>query len=94
MAIKPDDAKTYVNLGALYISTNRNNLALEALLKAMELDPSLPNTYYQLGLLHLRKQEIEKSIENFQKFLELAPKAPEADSVMAIIKELRKKRGF
>jgi len=92
VAINPDDAKIYVNLGALYISTNRNDLALEALLKAMELDPSLPNTYYQLGLLHLRKQEIGKSVENFQKFLELAPEAPEADSVIAIIKKLIKKK--
>jgi tetratricopeptide (TPR) repeat protein len=92
VAINPDDAKIYVNLGVLYFSTNRDDLALEALLKAMELDPFFPDTYYQLGLLYFKKQEIEKSIESFEKYLELAPQMPEAESVRAIIEELKEKR--
>lgn len=92
VAINPSDAKIYVYLGALYFSANRDDLAMEAFLKAMELDPSLPNTYYQLGLLYYKKQEIDKSIENFEKYLELAPQAPDAESIKAIIEELRKKR--
>jgi tetratricopeptide (TPR) repeat protein len=92
VAINPSDAKIYVNLGALYFSANRDDLAMEAFLKAVELDPSLPNTYYQLGLLYYKKQEIDESIESFEKYLELAPQAPDAESIIAIIKELRKKR--
>ncbi len=92
VAINPNNAKIYVNLGALYFSTNRDDLAMEAFLKAIELDPSLPNTYYQLGLLYYKKQQIDESIESFEKYLELAPQASDAESVKAIIKELRKKR--
>jgi tetratricopeptide (TPR) repeat protein len=92
VATNPSDAKIYVNLGALYFGANRDDLAMEAFLKAMELDPSLPNTYYHLGLLYYKKQEIDESIESFEKYLELAPQAPDAESIKAIIEELRKKR--
>ncbi len=92
VAINPSDAKIYVNLGALYFSANKDDLAMEAFFKAMELDPSLPNTYYQLGLLYYKKLQIDESIESFEKYLELAPQAPDAESIKAIIKELRKKR--
>lgn len=92
--INPNNAKIYVNLGAVYFNNKKDDLAMEALLKAKDLDPSLPNIYYQLGLLHIRKQEIEESIKNLEKFLELAPQAPEAESVKAMLEELRKKREF
>jgi tetratricopeptide (TPR) repeat protein len=92
VAINPNDAKIYVNLGALYFSANRDDLAMEAFFKAMELDPSLPNTYYQMGLLYYKKQKIDESIKSFEKYLELAPQSPDAESVKAIIEELRKKR--
>ena len=92
VAINPSDAKIYVNLGALYFSASRDDLAMEAFLKALELDPSLPHTYYQLGLLYYKKQEFDESIESFEKYLELAPQAPDAESIKAIIEELRKKR--
>jgi len=95
LEINPDNAAiqamVYVNLGTLYFSNNKDDLAMEALNKAKELDPSLPNTYYQFGLLHFKKGELEKSIENFEKFLELAPQSSEAESVKAIIEDLKKR---
>jgi len=66
-------------------------LALEALLKAKELDPKLADTYYQLALLHFRKGELKEAVSNFEKFLELAPQAAEAEMVKGIIEELKKK---
>jgi len=61
------------------------------ILKAGDLDPSLPQVYYQLGLVYTRKGEMDKTIESFEKFLELAPQAPEAEIVKKLLEEIREK---
>jgi TolB-like protein/Tfp pilus assembly protein PilF len=53
--------------------TGRDDLALQELRKALEIDPSFPHTHWQIGLVHLWKGELTEAGTEFQKAEALAP---------------------
>jgi tetratricopeptide (TPR) repeat protein len=77
--LAPDDPALWSNLGAAYlgflaISTPRKQeRALEAYHKVLEIDETYPNTYYNIGLIHVDRSEWEKADEAFRKAIRVNP---------------------
>lgn len=85
----PKDAATnYYNMGVTYINAGKNAEAIEALNKALELDPSNAEAHYQLGLSQLGAGQMEECISHLKKYLELAPGGPNAETAKALIEQL------
>jgi TolB-like protein/Tfp pilus assembly protein PilF len=57
----------------LFRATGRDDLALQELRKALEIDPSFPHTHWQMGVVHLWKGELAEAGAEFQKAEALAP---------------------
>jgi tetratricopeptide (TPR) repeat protein len=63
----------YNNLGTLYIRQGAPEKALEALRKAIELDPGLAAAHNNLGQLHIERKELETGIRHLNRALQLDP---------------------
>lgn len=85
----PKDAATnYYNMGVTYINAGNNAEAIEALNKALELDPGHSEAHYQLGLSMLGNGQMEECISHLKKYLELAPSGPNAETAKELISQL------
>lgn len=88
-AVSPKDAATnYYNMGVTYINAGKNQEALEALKKAIEMDPSHAEAHYQLGLVQLGLGQMEDCLASLRKYLELTPSGPNADTARELLKSL------
>jgi len=60
----PSDAEVFYQRGRVYLATGRNDEAVAALVRAVELGPMDPSPYYQLGRLYqkLGKTELAKEV--------------------------------
>jgi tetratricopeptide (TPR) repeat protein len=81
-------AATYYNMGVTYINTGDNEQAAEALLKALEADPTHAEAHYQLGITMLGLGKLEDSIAHLKKYVELAPSGPNAETAKALVEQL------
>jgi len=64
-------------LSQVYENTNRLDLALIALQKAVQLEPNYFKMYLQLGAYYYKHGDLTKSIEQFKTCVKLAPDEPE-----------------
>ena len=68
----PDNPRLWLNLaaarlGRLELSPRwRQDKAIEAYLRAIELDPVAPSAHYNVGLIHAERKDWEKAIQWFQ----------------------------
>jgi predicted Zn-dependent protease len=69
----PGLAPLHTGLGAFYGRSQRYEEAIQELVKAREIDPSLPETYHLLGHAFYRVGSNREAYQNLQHFLSLAP---------------------
>ncbi|MDP2624824.1 MAG: tetratricopeptide repeat protein [Candidatus Peregrinibacteria bacterium] len=67
---EPDYRDAWIIIGFVYLSTESYEDAQDALLKAVELDPTKGETRYFLGLAYFGEEEIESAIIQFELALE------------------------
>lgn len=73
----PDYAPAFEELGVLYAAHNEN-LALEYLNTALQLEPSNTNVMYALALFHQDRQEMENAESYYRQILDLNPASADA----------------
>jgi len=57
----------------MFLTANRNHEAIEALSKAVQLDPALANAHNGLGVAYARIGELPRAIEEWRKALAIRP---------------------
>lgn len=67
-------SKGWVNLGKIYYSTKRYPEAINALIKAREIEPKNAGINYNLGLLWEKTDQIELAMDAYQEAINLNPK--------------------
>lgn len=70
LGIFPDDARLYYNQAIALEKLNKENLAENAYLKAIEIDNSQTDFLYNLAYLYLQQKKYEKSLELFWQVIE------------------------
>ncbi len=83
-----DAANNYYNMGVTYINAGKNDEAMEALNKAIEIDPTHGESHYQLGVVLLGQGDMEGAIDIWKKYLEVSPDGPNAPTAQELIKSL------
>ncbi len=78
IALDPEHAVAYFQLGMVYYDLGRFAESLAALEKAAELDPNDPDTQRNLGTAYGKMNEWEKAIAPYEKAVELKPDFGEA----------------
>jgi Flp pilus assembly protein TadD/peroxiredoxin len=73
IAIQPDNADAYYNLGTLYLRRNAPEQAKENLQQSVKLRPNYPEAWNNLGMLAAQQGNHEEAIRNFQQSLQLRP---------------------
>ena len=76
---KPDDFKVLQNMAIAYTKTGRNDEAIRAYRRALDLEPSLSGAHYGLAFLLLKRDDVEGAVGHLEAFLRQPPKGPEAD---------------
>ena len=74
----PNAASTWNNLGATYLTAGRVDDAIEALSKALAIDPELATAHNGLGVAYARRGEMERASAEWRRALELRPDYPDA----------------
>ena len=70
--LDPTNAEACHELGYIHKSLGNHEKAIEALQKALGLDPSIASSW-DLGLSHSNRGNYEKAVEAFQKAVDLIP---------------------
>ena len=73
----PDYAPAFEELGVLYAARNEN-MALEYLNTALQLDPSNTNVLYALALFHQDRKDMETAETYYRELLDLNPASADA----------------
>ncbi len=68
-----DAARANVQMGMTYLNEGRVDLARPKLLKAVELDPTLPEAHNALGLMYQSTGDFDSADQHYRKALKLAP---------------------
>jgi tetratricopeptide (TPR) repeat protein len=69
----PDDVEANYSIGEVYSKWNNHDLALEYLLRAIEVDPKYKLAYNRLGYEYAGNGDFDKSLEYLNKYKSLAP---------------------
>ncbi len=79
IALNPDFAEAYNDLGKVYYAQGRPDLAMQHFRKALRLDPEISaETYNNLGSLLGIQGEIAESIDHFKEAVRLDPQYKQA----------------
>jgi Flp pilus assembly protein TadD len=81
-------ATTYYNMGVTHINSGKTQEAADALMKAIEIDPTYAEAYYQLGITLIGLNKLEDSIAQLKKYVEIAPTGQNAETAKALIEQL------
>ena len=66
----------HFTLGYVYqMGYQQNDEAIDAYLKAIKYQPSLPNSYLNLAGLYLERQRFEEAIRMYSKSIQLSPQS-------------------
>jgi tetratricopeptide (TPR) repeat protein len=76
---RPNDPKILQNMAIAFSKTNRQEDAIRAYRRALELAPELSGAHYGLAFLLLKRQDREGAEEHLQAFLARPPVSPEAE---------------
>lgn len=71
-------ARARVAIAAEYIQTNKPELALQSLERALELDPKSPEAHNVMGVLLEKDDDFVKAEQSYRKALSLKPEYPQA----------------
>ena len=88
---EPENPMVWTNLGAAYlgnpvIATNeRQQKAIAAFEKALEIDPQVPNVAYNLGLIYRDRHEYGQAITWFKRALETNPNDKDARQYIELL---------
>lgn len=77
IAIKADYAKSHVLRGRILMEKGDLDGSRISLLRAEELDPTLPDTQYYLGILHERFRQPQEALSRYSKAAALDPRSPQ-----------------
>lgn len=86
--LAPDDAMVWCNLGAALLrlpgerEEEDQRRAIEALARALELDPQAANVAYNLGLVYRDRQEWQRAAHYFRRALLANPRDRDAASLL------------
>jgi tetratricopeptide (TPR) repeat protein len=69
----PNDKRSYLWMANIHGSNQAHGLAIEAVSKAIDIDPEYVNGYNLLGYQFMAKNDFPKAEENFKKYIELMP---------------------
>ena len=70
----PDDGKTWVELGNLYVDTAQNAEAIAAYTRALDINPNNANVITDLGVMYRRSGDSKKAVEMFDRAIAVDPK--------------------
>lgn len=76
VALSPEDAAAWFNLGFLLEDKGRWQEALDAFERATELDAGLDRAWYGLGLVLIRLERLDEAVRAFKHNTELQPMSP------------------
>jgi tetratricopeptide (TPR) repeat protein len=79
----PLRAGAFVNLGALYNHLGREDDAVAALRRGIQLDPNRAEGYYNLGLVYRRIGKLDLAVEAYREAVRLQPGLAEANFNLA-----------
>ena len=79
---------TWFNIGAIAKNSDRNEEAIKAFQKAVELDPAYAAAHKELGYALVKQGDFKGAVAQFNKYLELAPKAADAGEIRTMAKQL------
>lgn len=79
------DWELFLNLGRLYLETNRVDQASDAFRLAALLGPYHPETHYNLGLVYERMGALQKAEQEILLALRLEPEQVDARNTLAVI---------
>jgi tetratricopeptide (TPR) repeat protein len=71
--LKANSAPAYINLGVVYLRTNRIDAAVQALQRAKKLEPGAAGIDLNLGLAYFKKGEFKKAALHFGNVLKSDP---------------------
>ena len=74
--------------GAIAKNNDRNEEAVKAFQKAVELDPGYALAHRELGYALVKQGDFKGAVTHFNKYLELVPKAPDAGEIRSMAKQL------
>jgi tetratricopeptide (TPR) repeat protein len=77
-AINRLSATDWVDKGYALVTSGKNQEAVEAFTRAIELDPKDAKTYYHRGGVYGRLEDYRRAIKDFDRAIELNPKLQEA----------------
>jgi Flp pilus assembly protein TadD, contains TPR repeats len=81
-------AVTWFNIGAIAKNSDRNEEAVKAFQKAVELDPAYAAAHKELGYALVKQGDFKGAVAQFNKYLELEPKAADAGEIRTMAKQL------
>lgn len=86
-----DTAESQVNLAEAYlVQQNDTRQAMQAVQKAIELDPKNGNAYMVLGQIHQVDRRWDQAEEAYQKVLSLEPKRAEAYYLLGVVRHMKR----
>jgi tetratricopeptide (TPR) repeat protein len=84
--------KTHYNLALAYRARNKQDKAIEHLMKAIEMDPGYSDAYTNLAAIFIMKREYDEAFDHLIKALTYNSKSPQAHNNLGLV--LLKKRRF
>jgi tetratricopeptide (TPR) repeat protein len=76
VAKSPHKARAYLNLGYSYAKKGQYDQALEAFLRAIQLDPYVPEAYINISQLYANKNNLDEAFSFANRGVEVAPDSP------------------
>lgn len=76
-------ARTYYNQGEEYSKKKTWNLAIQAYLEAVRLDPKFAEAWNNLGFCYRKVKQYDKALDAYKQALDLKPDSPNAHEYMA-----------
>ena len=85
LAIKPDYAETYYNLGNILKQKGKLEGALEAYNKVISINPNYANAHYNVGVIFKEQGKLESALTAYNKALGIKPDYAEAQHMVSAL---------
>lgn len=89
LEIAPDNDKAHTGIGTAYFDTEQNQLAIDHLTKAQQLNPKNGQAMVILGNVYQAMGNTPKAREFYQRYLDVQPNGKFADDVKLILSALK-----
>jgi tetratricopeptide (TPR) repeat protein len=93
--LAPDNPAVWLNLAAAYLgklvtaTRNRQERALAAYQRVIELEPDYPNVHYNMGLIYVDQRNWEAAYDAFSRAIEANPHDEDAHAARRRVAEIR-----